>query len=273
MRLFHYTTIDTLALILNSKSIKFSRLDQLDDKTESEPFAEFNPLSYIFSCSLTDDPLESIPMWKMYSNMETGIRIEFDSATMFSPSLQPLTLPSHQHEKAEFPQLLYTSVRASDILNSDYCLSYWDSRDDDAICQCIKLKSVSYVNDFTNQYRSKLHISDLWENNSLSRRITYNPTDFGFYKSKYWEFQKEVRLLIYATPFPKDKQEISDIVSGKRHLSTTFLLVPLSKYCLDNLKITLAPKISDSSRLIVASLLAKYPQAQILDSCLQNTIR
>lgn len=43
MKLFHYTTIDTLALILDSKSIKFSRLDQLDDKQESEPFAEFNP--------------------------------------------------------------------------------------------------------------------------------------------------------------------------------------------------------------------------------------
>ncbi len=43
MKIYHYTTIETLALILESKCIKFSRLDMLDDKTESEPFSVFNP--------------------------------------------------------------------------------------------------------------------------------------------------------------------------------------------------------------------------------------
>lgn len=273
MRLFHYTTIETLALILNSKSIKFSRLDQLDDKTESEPFAEFNPLSYIFSCSLTDDPIESIPMWKMYSNMETGIRIEFDSNTMFAPTLQTIIAPEHKHEVAEFPKVLYSSLHASDILNSDYFLSYWDSRDEDSVCQCIKLKPVSYINDFKDKYQSLLKISDTVENSSPTRQISYNPCNFGFYKSKYWEFQKEVRFLIYATPFAKDNKEISEIVSGKRSLSTTYILVPLSQSCLENIKITLAPKISEPSRLIVTALLAKFPHAQISDSCLLNTIR
>ena len=47
MKIYHYTTIETLALILESKSIKFSRLDMLDNKTESEPFSNFNPLNYI----------------------------------------------------------------------------------------------------------------------------------------------------------------------------------------------------------------------------------
>lgn len=74
MRLFHYTTIDTLAYMMSNRSIRFGRLDTLDDKTESEQFAAFNPLKYIFSCSFTDDPKESIPLWKMYANMETGIR-------------------------------------------------------------------------------------------------------------------------------------------------------------------------------------------------------
>lgn len=60
MRLFHYTTIDTLAYMMSNRSIRFGRLDTLDDKTESEQFAAFNPLKYIFSCSFTDDPKESI---------------------------------------------------------------------------------------------------------------------------------------------------------------------------------------------------------------------
>lgn len=105
MKLFHYTTIDTLALILDSKSIKFSRLDQLDDKMESEPFSDFNPLQYIFSASFTDDEQESIPMWKMYANMETGIRIEFDSDTMFNPSIRSIIIPNHESFHVSFQNL------------------------------------------------------------------------------------------------------------------------------------------------------------------------
>ena len=62
MKIYHYTTIETLALILESKSIKFSRLDMLDNKTESEPFSNFNTLNYIFSSSYTYDESENIPL-------------------------------------------------------------------------------------------------------------------------------------------------------------------------------------------------------------------
>lgn len=273
MHLFHYTTIDTLALILNSKSIKFSRLDQLDDKTESEPFAEFNPLKYIFSCSFTDDPIESIPMWRMYSNMETGIRLEFDSDSMFEPTMQDLILPQNTHKDFVYPSVLYSSVRATDILNSDYSLLLWDLHDSDSICQCIKLKPVSYINNFKEQYRSCLKIIDTLEDGKPTRNIKYDPLNFGYSKSKYWEFQKEVRFLIYACPFPFDDKDISRIVSDQKALTTKFIFVPLSENCLNNIKITLAPKISEASRLIVSALLAKYPNAQISDSCLFSTIR
>lgn len=43
---------------------------------------------------------------------------------------------------------------------------------------------------------------------------------------QYWEFQKEIHLLIYATPFAKNKNEISEIVANKRVLkqnSSVFL--------------------------------------------------
>lgn len=32
----------------------------------------------------------------MYANMETGIRIEFDTETMFSPEYKNLVAPSHK---------------------------------------------------------------------------------------------------------------------------------------------------------------------------------
>lgn len=273
MRLFHYTTIDTLALILDSKSIKFSRLDLLDDKTESEQFAEFNPLQYIFSASFTDDPVESIPMWKMYANMETGIRIEFDSETLISPTHKKIIIPKNEHECAIFPPSIYTAVNANDVLNSDYALAYWNLDDEDSIDQCIKLKRISYINNYQDKYKGLIKISDTIENGNITRNIQYNPTNFGFYKSEYWAFQKEVRLLIYAVPFAKNIDEINKIVANKRPLNSTFLLVPLADKCLQHLKITLSPKASCASRLIVKALVDKYPFVNVSNSCLHNTIR
>lgn len=273
MKLYHYTTIDTLALILDSKSIKFSRLDQLDDKMESEPFADFNPLQYIFSASFTNDAMESIPMWKMYANMETGIRIEFDSDTMFNPTVKEIVIPKHEHEQAEYPRLIYTAVNTNDILNSDYALAYWHSKEEDSICQCIKLKKITYINDFKEKYKSLITIDDSVEYGQISRNVKYNPYDFGFYKNEYWSFQREVRLFIYAIPFAKDKEEINNIVANKRPLKSTLIFVPLSDRCLQNLTITLSPKITYASRIIVKALLAKYPHVKIMDSCLSNTIR
>ena len=34
MKLYHYTTIDSLAMIMSSRSIKFNRLDKVDDLEE-----------------------------------------------------------------------------------------------------------------------------------------------------------------------------------------------------------------------------------------------
>lgn len=273
MKIYHYTTIETLALIIESKCIKFSRLDMLDDKTESEPFSVFNPLQYIFSSSYTYDESENIPLWKMYANMETGIRIEFNTDTMFSPGYKKLIEPSHNQEVCKFPSYVYTAIRSEDILNSDYSINYWKRTESDSLCNCIKIKKVIYLDGFLELYKSKLKIEDTNKIDYIQRNISYHPEDFGFYKSKYWEFQKEIRLLIYTSPFPKDEQEISNIVSGKRVLKTTSIFVPLSEECLQNIKITLAPKVSSAYRIIVKALLSQYPNAQVVDSCLYGTIR
>lgn len=274
MRLFHYTTIDTLAHIMNNRSLKFNRLDQLDDMTESEPFAEYNPLQYIFSCSFTYDSIENIPLWRMYANMETGIRIEFESEKLFAPVPVPLKMPTHSHECCEFPPFIYTAIKSEDILNDDYALIYWNIPEEDSLCSCIKLKKIEYLDNFKEKYIEQLQINDVKNSDgSITRSLSYIPTDFGFYKSLYWQFQKEIRGLIYAAPFPKDQNAMSDIASGKRSLKTKQILVPLSDFAINNLIITLAPKVTYASRLIVESLTRDFMNITIHDSVLKGTIR
>ena len=73
----HYTTIDNLALILESKRIRFTRLDLLDDIQEIKGLDHqiLKLDKSIFVSSWTEDNEENIPLWKMYASITNGIRI------------------------------------------------------------------------------------------------------------------------------------------------------------------------------------------------------
>ena len=71
--LYHYTSIETLALILSNRKIRLNRLDKVDDPQEqiAKEIADMGKL--VFVSSWTDDSDESIPMWKMYGSLESGV--------------------------------------------------------------------------------------------------------------------------------------------------------------------------------------------------------
>ena len=78
--IYHYTTIDTLALILENKTLRLNSLANVDDMEEGQA-GEFRDMSkYIFVSSWTKDIEENIPLWKMYTPDMAGVRIGIDSA-------------------------------------------------------------------------------------------------------------------------------------------------------------------------------------------------
>lgn len=265
MKLYHYTTIDSLARILNSKSIKFNRLDQLDDLTESEEFGSFNPLKYTFSCSFTWDDRENIALWKMYANMETGVRLEFDSTNIFAPNY--VDFPLQPIDGDIKPEPILTSIKSTDIVNQDFLLVFWMPICDENLGAGIHLKKVKYTDNIKDIYKNLVKF------NPVSNSLECDVCEFGFYKSKYWEFQKEVRLLIYVIPNCQDKNDFDRLLSNERQLKTTSLFVPLSNFALDNLQIVLSPKTTDASRIIVESLTSNLSNISIRDSSLKHMIR
>lgn len=265
MKLYHYTTIDSLAHILKSRSIKFNRLDQLDDLSESEEFGSFNPLKYTFSSSFTWDDRENIALWKMYANMERGVRLEFDSTCIFNPKLTDL--PPHSITGDMIPKSILTSIKSNDIVNQDFLLVFWNSVDDQNLGAGIHLKKVEYTDHIKDIYKSLLKFD------SVKHSLECDVWKFGFYKSKYWEFQKEVRLLIYTMPNCHSKNDFDRLLSNERQLKTTSIFVPLSDFALDHLQIVLSPKATDASRIIVESLTSNLSNISIKDSALKRIIR
>lgn len=73
--LYHYTSIETLALILANKTICFNNLLNVDDSEEAETFdmGKFGRFVYV-SC-WTSDGQESIPLWNLYTPNMHGVRI------------------------------------------------------------------------------------------------------------------------------------------------------------------------------------------------------
>ena len=73
--LYHYTSIETLALILANKTICFNNLLYVDDSEEAETFdmGKFGRFVYV-SC-WTSDEQESIPLWNLYTSDMHGVRI------------------------------------------------------------------------------------------------------------------------------------------------------------------------------------------------------
>ena len=84
MYLYHYTSIENLALILKNKTIRFTRLDCVDDVEESSVYENTVPMGkYTFVSCWTESEEESIPLWNMYTPQMRGVRIKMNSSDLF----------------------------------------------------------------------------------------------------------------------------------------------------------------------------------------------
>lgn len=74
--LYHYTSLDTLALILTNKSTCFNTLLNVDDIDEAETsdLGQFG--KYVYVSCWTDEAAESIAMWQLYTPNMHGVRIQ-----------------------------------------------------------------------------------------------------------------------------------------------------------------------------------------------------
>ena len=74
--LYHYTSIENLALILKNRTIRLNTLDKMDDLQEQKTRDVQNFGKFFFVSSWTSLESESIPMWKMYTCPSSGVRIK-----------------------------------------------------------------------------------------------------------------------------------------------------------------------------------------------------
>ncbi|WP_252247032.1 hypothetical protein [Clostridium sp. ZBS4] len=161
-RIFHYTTLDNLELILSNATIRLSSLKQMDDITEGYTFDFGSLAKYFYVSSWSKESQENIPLWYMYTNKMRGIRIEADSDFL------------ELKEDSQSGQIL--NITNKDLIA--FRLTY--DKEDSFLCD---VKYTDYLN------------SCLYERRGYINKEIYN---IGRIKPTAWRFQSEIRFRIYG---------------------------------------------------------------------------
>jgi len=264
MKVYHYTSLDTLALILKNKNIRFNRLDCVDDLEESiygSGKQNIKLAKYAFVSCWTRDHNENLALWKMYTNNK-GVRIGLE----------------------ENPFVMYP---LNDKFNT-YCQNIVDVGEDYFMLPVnneAKLYDIKYVDNQSEKIKSLL------KENPDS--VTIDTGNLGIYKDLRWEFQKESRYKVVL--FPKNNDLIQNNIgkSGNAFfdclwgvftslapsmliqspINRTDFFVKLKEDALNNIEVMMGPETSDAEKFIAEKLLAEYPNSSLINSYFKGKIK
>lgn len=256
--LHHYTSIESLALILETRKLRFTRLDLLDDQIESKYYGKYDLSNYIYVSCWTGNLDESIPQWQLYTPKMRGVRITFASRMFPMKNL----FPSMPHDpRFDF---LFT---LDELVAEDYCImpTYSRGYDNDFF-----VKDVEYL-ETENEILEKL--GQVTKENSNGGIQIDSIRLFAKYKTKEWSFQNETRFVLCILPIhpgvvlegksPEERLEdalsaCSSVIINQIPPKLTHFDMKLADSIVNNIQVTLGPKCSRAEEIIVKSLLKTY---------------
>ena len=258
--LYHYTSIETLALILANKTLCFNNLLYVDDSEEAETsdMEKFGKFAYV-SC-WTRDEQESIPLWNLYTPDMHGVRIK----------LPKFPFKKYKYKKGEyfFDKDVDTYINFEKIYNEDKV---------SIILTQPELIEIEYTDDIEKLYPKVRTVSseeDLRkylnegkiENDKF--KVKYSFTELGRYKRKEWSFQKEWRYIYPVSPMglkesnpstlEKQREIIRRIEDKEYEPAYSRMFFDLDDKALENIEVLCGPKMNDAEKIIVKTLLKQY---------------
>lgn len=254
--LFHYTSIESLALILSNKTLRLKSLTTLDDPEEAMAQDSQGFARYVFVSCWTEDKTESIPMWNMYAGLQSGVRIE----------MEPDPFKRYRYSEQDYSEAL--NVPLSNIKIEG------DAPELFLPLETIKRFAVPNIFDGANLLR-KVEYTD--DPDKLVPQIAA-PSDqggicfaagkLGVCKNAYWEFQHEWRYVLQAIPMntmevlenPKRtlNRALGSVLNQAEPALTDHFDLEIDERAFRRMRFVLSPKISPGNRVLAESLLSRY---------------
>jgi len=241
--LYHYTSIDSLALILKNKTIRFNSLINVDDPDEIRTSDTAGIGKYCY-CSCWTDLKESIPFWKMYTKDMHGVMIKLKTFP-FKKHKQFLTyFDNGTTIETHIPEEIFKENKLYVIPTVPF------------------LRKVEYTNNIKPKVFDKII-----QNNNNRFDMTGNFNDIGRYKTKDWSFQSEWRYSMILLPHDCLGRLSIDVSSEYNGCLQFYYDVELDQDAFDNMEIVIGPKTNNGEREIIKVLCDKYaPGTKIIDS-------
>ena len=263
MKIYHYTTIETLEHILKEKTLKFNSLKNVDDSLEAISNDSGDLSNNFFVSCWTKQKKENISLWNMFTSGVQEVRIGIDEGNI--PFLPLFSLQDESN---------YLINNIKDLDNSEKYMIWTESENR---IKDTRLIAVKYINS-----REKKFVTRDGHNFPV-----LNFDNLFCIKRKIWSPQKEVRFVIFGA-----KTEIKSFVGIFEEISKTrkinlgyengdvwkkdFFLLDISMMDFNGMEIMLGPKTSDEDKTNCISLIKRYcPNYKITikDSELRGKIR
>ncbi len=237
--IYHYTTVDVLALILQNKTIRFNSLKKVDDKLDGTHNNLKNAQDYIFASCWSKNKSESIPLWNMYSDNMSGIRIGVNK-NLIKPSYKRVCKGSSYINLKEVINIVGNT-------NNIYCFT-------DDFETNVDYDDVKY-NKFIEE------IEEIDEKTLELQEIIY--TKLAEIKQKCWFFQEETRFVLFAISREGEclidgQTRLESILNNKRKPNVEHIDMILDSEVFTNMEILIGPKASPGSKVIIESLIEKF---------------
>ncbi len=254
MKLYHYTSLETLALILKNRTIMFNRLDKVDDVEEGtiESNGVYLGRNVFVSC-WTEDAEESIPMWNMYAHGCAGVRIALEKDMFCDYLIKDIQLFNGQKTQGS----IYCKLPPEDFTNDNYWILPMTD-----INKEIFYRHVEYVNDVMEMTNK---IVSLTKNEDGTSKTDIPLAKIGKYKHKRWEFQHESRFALTAfakNPLLQNPNEVGNIMINtilqNQPLPIERYFMHLKDDVMENIEIIISPEANEAHRLIVEALCNQY---------------
>ena len=249
-RLHHYTSLSSLAYILDSRKIRFTRLDQLDDVLEAQKVERFNFGEVLYASSWVANAEEAYPQWSMYGDAMRGVRV--------SLPYYPFDCHNYIPVEGDLANETVVPMPMDEAIGEDFKIVPFLSKED--IC-----RPVTYVADVAEAWRKSIWIDG-------DRLVCDDPRALASYKSNRWEFQKEHRFVLQV--HGRLRSNDKSLVAGMLSPNFIYFDVPISDEAFRRMEVTMGPLRSPADLLIADALLKKYaPEARLSESSLLGEIR
>ena len=260
-RLFHYTSLSTLALILENRRLRLSPLVSLDDPQEARSIDATGLARYTFVSCWTDDSEESIPMWNMYAGLDSGVRIEMDSDPFVRYTYTEEEFASavgYLSSHVSFESGLFSCFLPAEDMRRCYSPAFYAGQG--------VLHRVVYTSDI-----------ELLEPQIISEDsdgLTAEIGRLGIYKNVHWSFQREWRYILQFLPFdtfgsmktaiPRLRDAFKAMVDPQERALMNEYYLGLSDDAIRTMRIVLSPKMSPGNRLLAKALLEHHGLSECL---------